>query len=89
MSDKGVTLRILLQCKSRQLYTSPDFADELDKGKVIHEGTWRQDNAQNVMLSLPSHKQNRITNIQKMLRLLGAFWQTISLRFEITKMYLL
>ena len=37
MSDKGVTLRILLQCKSRELYTPPDFADELDKGKVIHE----------------------------------------------------
>ena len=89
MSDKGVILRNLLRCNSRELYTPPDFADELDKGKVIHDGTWRQDNAQNVMLPLPSHKQNRITNIQKMLRLLGAFWLTISLRFEITKMYLL
>ena len=39
-------------------YTPPDFVDELEGGQVIHDGSWRQDNAQNVMLPLPTHRQN-------------------------------
>ena len=54
----AVTLHNLLRCKSRESYTPPDFDDELKGGQVIHDGSWRQDNAQNVMLPLPTHKQN-------------------------------
>ena len=46
-----------LWCKSPESYT-PNFVDELNWGQIIHEGSCRQDNAQNVMLSLPTHKQN-------------------------------
>ena len=37
---------------------SPDFVDETDEMKNIKEGSWRQDNAQNTMLPLPSSRQN-------------------------------
>ena len=44
--------------KSHEPCTPPDFADESERGQVIYKGSWRQDNAQNVMLPLPTHKQN-------------------------------
>ena len=53
----AVTLHNLLQCKSRESYT-PDFVDELEGAQVIHEGSWRQDNTQNIMLPLSKQKQN-------------------------------
>ena len=54
----AVTLHGLLRFKFRESYTPPDFVGELEVGQVIHEGSWRQDNTQNVMLQLPTHKQN-------------------------------
>ena len=54
----AVTLHDLLWCKSRESYTPSDFVDKLDDGWVIHEGSWTQGNAQNVMLPLPTYKQN-------------------------------
>ena len=53
----AVTLHNLLRCKSPESYTL-DFVDELEGGQIIHEGSCRQDNTQNVMLPLPPHKQN-------------------------------
>ena len=53
----AVTLHNLLWCKSPESYT-PDFVGELEGGQIIHEGSCRQDNTQNVMLTLPPHKQN-------------------------------
>ena len=32
-----VALRNLLQCKSCESYTLPDFVDELEGGQVVHE----------------------------------------------------
>ena len=54
----AVTLHNLLWFKSSESYTPPDFVDKLEGGQAIQEGPWRQDNAQNVMLTLPTHKQN-------------------------------
>ena len=54
----AVTLHNFFQCKSRESYTPPHLVDELEGGQVIHEGSWRQDNAQNVTLPFPTHKQN-------------------------------
>ena len=53
-----VTLRNLFRCKSHESYTPPDFGDELEGGQVIHEGSWSQDNPPNIMLPLPTNKQN-------------------------------
>ena len=39
-------------------HTPPDFVDKLEGGQAIQKGSLRQDNAQNVMLPLPTHKQN-------------------------------
>ena len=36
-----VILHNLPRCKRCELYTSPDFVDELDEDQVIHEGSWR------------------------------------------------
>ena len=56
----AVRLHNLLQCKSCESYTILHFVDGLEGGQVIHEGSWRQDNTQN-MLPLPTHKQNNIS----------------------------
>ena len=55
-----IRLHNLLQFKSCESYTIPHFVDELEGGQVIHQGSWRQDNTQN-MLPLPTHKQNNIS----------------------------
>ena len=47
----AIILHNLLRCKCRESYTSPDFV-ELDEGQVIHEGSWRQEDTQNVTLPL-------------------------------------
>ena len=47
----AATLHNLLRCKSRESYTPPDFVDELEGDQVIHEGSFRQDNAQNVTIA--------------------------------------
>ena len=52
----AVILHDLLRCKCRESYTPPDFDDELAEGQVIHEGSWRKEDTQNVMLPLPTGK---------------------------------
>ena len=47
-----------VRTKSAESYTPPDFVDESDGIKNVKEGSWRQGNAQNVMLPLPSSRQN-------------------------------
>ena len=94
-----IRLHNLLQFKSCESYIIPHFVDELEGGQVIHEGSWRQDNTQN-MLPLPTHKQNNISKKcwgcwKRFSWLLLWTWSSsmamryISWRFRITKMHLL
>ena len=53
----AVALHNLFRTKSAESYTPPNFVDEIDEMKNVKEGTWRQDNTQNVMLPLPSSRQ--------------------------------
>ena len=41
----AVALDNIHRWKSLDSYTPPDFVEELEGGQVIHEGSWRQNNA--------------------------------------------
>ena len=61
----AVTLHSLLRCKSCESYTPPDLVGELKRGQIIYDGPWRQDNAQNVMLPLPTHTHTQNSRYPK------------------------
>ena len=42
----AVTLDKIHRWKSLESYTPPYFVEELEGSQVIHEGSWRQNNAQ-------------------------------------------
>ena len=52
----AVTLHNLLRCRSPEWYTL-DFVDKLEGGQIIHGGSCRQDNTQNVVTIAPTQTE--------------------------------